>query len=144
MKPAEIYAHPRLFELEMRQLKEALAVMAELGAPVTNLPGTPVVPLSLIARYLPPGLARLILGRALAGGRGDKMPSFHVDLHGGASKTEAPHLQGAVVRFGERLGVPTPVNRLLVETVNGLFEKRIALNKYARQPEKFLRAVGSR
>jgi len=34
--------------------------------------------------------------------------------------TEIDHLSGAVVAEGERLGVPTPVNRGIVELVHGI------------------------
>lgn len=48
------------------------------------------------------------------------MPSLHIDLHGGRGKTEVDYLNGAVVRFGLRLGVPTPINRVLNETLLAL------------------------
>ena len=38
--------------------------------------------------------------------------SMQVDLERGAP-LELPWLSGAVVRFGEELGVPTPVHRLI-------------------------------
>jgi 2-dehydropantoate 2-reductase len=36
------------------------------------------------------------------------------------SVTEVDFINGAVVREGERLGVPTPVNRTLVACVKGI------------------------
>lgn len=36
------------------------------------------------------------------------MPSFHIDLHGGRGRTEVDYINGAVVRYGEHTGVPTP------------------------------------
>jgi 2-dehydropantoate 2-reductase len=48
------------------------------------------------------------------------------------------NLHGAVVRGGEKYGVPTPVNRLLTETLLGLTEGRIPLDRFAHQPEKLL------
>jgi 2-dehydropantoate 2-reductase len=36
------------------------------------------------------------------------------------SRTEIDFINGAVVREGERLGVPTPVNRTLVACVKGI------------------------
>ncbi|RLD06571.1 MAG: 2-dehydropantoate 2-reductase, partial [Chloroflexota bacterium] len=61
------------------------------------------------------------------------------DLHSGRGRSEVDYLNGAVVRFGKRFGIPTPVNRLLNETLQGLTRGEIPLETYARQPEKLLR-----
>jgi 2-dehydropantoate 2-reductase len=74
----------------------------------------------------------------VGGGRGSKMPSFHIDLHSGRGKSEVDYYNGAVLRAGQKLGIPTPVNQLLTETLLGLTAGQIPLNEYARQPEKFL------
>jgi 2-dehydropantoate 2-reductase len=93
MTPAEIYADPRLFQLEMRLSREAQAVMAAEGARPVNLPGTPVRLLSL-APSLPAFIARPLLAKAVGGGRGGKMPSYHIDLHAGRKQSEVEWLQG--------------------------------------------------
>ena len=66
------------------------------------------------------------------------MPSFHIDLHAGRKKSEVEWLQGAVVRHGETTGVPTPVNRLLTETLLGMVRGEIPVEEFSRQPEKLL------
>ena len=78
------------------------------------------------------------MGKAVGGGRGDKMPSFHIDLHSGRGKSEVDFLHGAVVRGGERTKVPTPVNKLLTDTLLALTNGEIPLEEYAHQPEKLL------
>ena len=138
MTPTEVYAHPRLFRLEAAQLREALRVMAASGIRVVDLPGSPVRLLAVALRGLPVDLARLLLRRRAGSARGAKMPSFHIDLHSGRGKSEVDYLNGAVVRLGERLGVPTPANRLLNETLLGLTRGAIPLETFARQPEKLL------
>jgi len=45
------------------------------------------------------------------------MPSFYIDLHAGRRTSEVEYLHGAVVRYGEKTGIPTPVSRLLMETL---------------------------
>ncbi len=137
MTPAEVFAHPGLFRLEMAMLGEALAVMRALGLRVIDLPGAPVRALALGTR-LPEVIARPLMRKAIGGGRGGKMPSFHIDLHSGRGRSEVEWLNGAVVRYGERAGVPTPVNRLLTETLLALTRGELPLETYARQPEKFL------
>jgi 2-dehydropantoate 2-reductase len=142
MTPAEIFAHPGLYRLEVAQLGEALRVMDAQGIKVTALPGTPAPLLAFAVRRLPLALSRPLLSRAVGGGRGGKMPSFHIDLHSGRGTSEVDYLNGAVVRFGERLGVPTPVNRFLNETLLSLVRGELAIDAYEKQPEKLLRRIG--
>ncbi|MFQ5616939.1 MAG: ketopantoate reductase family protein [Anaerolineales bacterium] len=138
MTPAEVFAHPGLYRLEIAQLREALGVMDALGARVVNLPGTPVKALAFAARYLPPSVSRPLLARAIGKGRGEKMPSFHIDLHGGGKYSEVGYLHGAVAAHGERVGTAAPVNRFLTETMLGLVQGDIPLDVFRRQPEKLL------
>jgi len=137
MTAAEIYAHPGLYQLEIEQLRECLAVMKAQGLGVVDLPGTPVRLLAL-ATKLPTWLSKPFLSKAAGAGRGAKMPSFHIDLYAGRTRSEVTYLHGAVVRAGEKLGVPTPVNKLLTETLLALAEGRISRDTYAHNPEKFL------
>ena len=59
------------------------------------------------------------------------MPSFHIDLYSGRGQSEVGYLNGAVVRYGEQTGVPTPVNRLLTDTLLALTHGEIPLDTYA-------------
>lgn len=138
---AAIFAHPGLFAMEMRQYREALAVMAAQGIPVVDLPSTPVRLLSWAASRLPLKLAQPLLVRALGSGRGGKMPSFHIDLHGGRGKSEVTFLNGAVARYGKRLKVKTPVNETLTDLLTRLTEGALPLDTYAHQPEKLLASI---
>jgi 2-dehydropantoate 2-reductase len=139
MTPAEIFAHPEIYKLEVQQLREALRVMAAQNINVVDLPGTPVRALAFAVRYLPPGVSRMLLRNAVGSGRGGKMPSFHIDLNSGRGQTEVDALNGAVVRFGERLGVETPVNHLLNLTLRELAGGEIPRNTYKHDPDKLLR-----
>ncbi len=93
MTPAEIFAHRGLFDMEIAQLREALAVMGAQQIPVVDLPGTPTRALAMAVKRLPAGVARPILRRAIGRGRGGKMPSFHIDLHSGRGKSEVELLK---------------------------------------------------
>ena len=141
MSPAEVLAHPGLYNLEICMTHEALAVMEAMGIHTIDLPGLPVRALALALR-LPTALARVILTRVVGGGRGGKMPSFYIDLHAGRRKSEIEWLQGAVVRHGEKVGVPTPVNRLLTETLLAMVRGEIPITEYSRQPEKLIHLLG--
>jgi 2-dehydropantoate 2-reductase len=138
MTPAEIFAHPGIYRLEVAQIRETLAVMHAQNIRVVDLPSTPVRLLAFAVRTLPASISRPLLQRAVGSGRGAKMPSFYIDLHSGRGKSEVDYLNGAVVRHGERLRIPTPVNRLLNETLLALTNGDIPLETFDCQPEKLL------
>ncbi|MCD4671415.1 MAG: 2-dehydropantoate 2-reductase [Anaerolineaceae bacterium] len=138
MSPTEIYRHPGLCRLELVMEREALRVMRAMNIPVCDLPGTPVKLMASVIRYLPNAISAPLLQPAIGKGRGDKMPSFHIDLHSGHGKSEVTYLNGAVVRFGEEAGVETPVNRLLTETLTSLTSGALPLETFAHKPEKLL------
>jgi 2-dehydropantoate 2-reductase len=137
---AQVFADPRLYGLEILQLKECLAVMQAQGIGVVDLPGTPVRALALATR-LPLWLSKPFLSKAAGAGRGAKMPSFHIDLYAGRGLSEVTYLHGAVVREGARLGVPTPVNQLLTERLLDLTAGKIPLDTYSGRPEKLLSEI---
>jgi 2-dehydropantoate 2-reductase len=64
------------------------------------------------------------------------MPSFHIDLYSGRGRSEVEWLNGAVVRFGEKAGVPTPINKVLTDTLQALTKGELPLETFDRQPEK--------
>jgi 2-dehydropantoate 2-reductase len=138
MTTAEIFANRKLYKLEIAMLRECLGVMQAQGIKVVDLPGTPVRALA-VGAILPLWLSRPLLKRAVASGRGDKMPSFHIDLHSNRGKSEVEYLHGEIVRAGEKFHVPTPVNKMLTETLLALTRNEIPLDEFAKQPEKLLK-----
>jgi 2-dehydropantoate 2-reductase len=140
MTAAEVFANRDLYKLEIDMLKECLAVMEAQGLEAVDLPGTPVRALAFATR-LPLWLSKPFLARAAGAGRGAKMPSFHIDLHSGRGKSEVEFLHGAVVRAGEKYHVPTPVNKMLTETLLALTNKQIPLEEFAHRPEKLLAKI---
>jgi 2-dehydropantoate 2-reductase len=137
-----LFADRRLYDVEIAVLRECLAVMDALGFPPVDLPGTPVRALALAARRLPRWIAQPALTRALGGGRGDKMPSFHIDLHSGRGQTEVRFLNGAVVRYGHQAGVPTPVNDVLTTTLEALSSGAESVETYRHHPDALLALLG--
>jgi 2-dehydropantoate 2-reductase len=88
-------------------------------------------------------LSKPFLSRAAGAGRGAKMPSFHIDLHSGRGRSEVEYLHGAVVRAGEKFNVPTPVNRVLTETLLALTRKEVPLEEFAHRSEKLVALLKS-
>ncbi len=138
MTPGEIYAHRGLYELEIRQLREALAVMKAQDIRPIHLPGIPSQLLAWIVETWPIPLSHPLLASVIQRGRGGKMPSFHIDLYQGKADSEVDALNGAVVRAGEKLGVSTPVNRYFHQTLLQLVEGQRPLDTYAHQPDRFI------
>src|SRR5258708_24631333 len=112
--------------------------MRGLRPPVVNLPGAPVRWLGWSIMSLPDALARPVLGRFVGAGRGAKMPSLNLDVQAGRPRTEVRWLNGAVVRQGAALGLPTPVNQVLTETVEALTSGRLDRAAYRHNPAAFL------
>ena len=140
MTAAEVFDHPGLFRLEMRMLRETTAVMHALGVGVVDLPGVPVRALALGTK-LPGFLAHPLMRQAIGAGRGGKMPSFHIDLYSGRGRSEVEWLNGTVVRYGQKAGVKTPVNKVLTGILLALIQGNLSLDTYARQPEMLLSQI---
>jgi len=138
MSPVEILDHPGLYRVEIAQLREAIAVMHAHNIQMIDLPATPIRLYAWAISRSPIWLSHIFLSRIAGRGRGEKMPSFHIDLHAGRGKSEVDYLNGAVVHFGEQLGIPTPVNRWLNHTLLDLTRGNIPLDTYTHQPEKFI------
>jgi 2-dehydropantoate 2-reductase len=138
MIPAEVFHDPRLFQLEICMLRECLRTMRAQNLHPVDLPGTPVRLLALAVERLPRHLSQPVLARAVGGGRGGKPPSLLLDLQSGRGKSEVDWLNGAVARAGTRLGIETPVNRFLSETLQRLAAGRVSREIFRGNPDKFL------
>ena len=137
MTPAEIAGDPRAFAVDRAAFLEAVRVMRALHVRPVDLPGYPV-PLLVRVMAGPAALARLIVGRRLGGGRGEKMPSLWEDLERGRRESEVGWLNGAVARDGARLGIPTLINARLTEVLEGLAAGRLDREEFRRTPEMLL------
>ncbi len=115
--------------------------MQKLDIPVVNLPGTPVRLMSLLIQILPVFLSRLIMKKAMASGRGGKMPSFYLDLESGRKKSEVVFLNGAVARLAKLNGFIAPVNQSLTEILMGIVSGTISAETYAKKPEELIRKI---
>ena len=115
--PEVVFAQDEMVDLEIGAWREALAVMAAASIPPQNLGGYPFAVLAPGIRHGPRALLRPILRKQIGGARGGKMPSLYLDLENGKGKSEVSWLNGAVVMLGEAVGVATPVNRALTETL---------------------------
>jgi 2-dehydropantoate 2-reductase len=120
--PQQVFADPALVDLEIDAWREALAVMQRAGIAPVNLGKYPFRWLAPLIRRLPKPLLRPALRSQAGGARGDKLPSLHLDLNAGKAQSEVAWLNGAVTQRGKLLGVPTPVNTHLTETLLSLVQ----------------------
>ncbi len=138
LSPSAIYHHPDLYQMELEQIKETLLVMRTLRIPVINLPGVPVRLLAGVVRSVPGSISQPVLSGMIGGGRGEKMPSFHIDLHSGKGISEVEELNGVVVRKGKELEIKTPVNQFLTSRLMAMIRRELPLDLYHDQRELFL------
>ncbi|MDE2573611.1 MAG: ketopantoate reductase family protein, partial [bacterium] len=90
---------------------------------------------------LPSAAARLLLASRVAGARGEKPPSLLADLRAGSPRSEVGVLNGAVVRAGKLCGVRTPVNTVLVDTLEDIVRSHALWAKFRERPEALIARV---
>jgi 2-dehydropantoate 2-reductase len=141
MPPGEVYAHPGLLQVEVAAMRELTAVTQALGVRIVNLPGYPARPLMWALGHLPTPLLSPLLHRLVGGGRKGRMPSLLRGLTQARTVSEVTDLNGAVVRYGARAGVPTSINRLLTETLEAIYAGGAdAWSEWRHRPERLVEA----
>lgn len=120
--PGTVFADNRMVDIEIGAWREALAVMRAARIAPVDLEHYPFGKLAPLIRFAPAAVMRPILRSQIGGARGGKMPSLHIDLHGNKGKSEVRWLNGAVVEKGKTVGVATPINAALTETLLRLVE----------------------
>jgi 2-dehydropantoate 2-reductase len=135
MSPAQVLAHPQLFRIEVEALRETVRVMLQMGFSPQNLPGVPTG-VFRPAIFLPYLILQPIMRHLLVKSRGDKLPSFNYDI--GRGRSEVKWLNGAVVKKGNQLGLPTPANAVLTETLLELVEDDQSKDRFRGRPKELI------
>ena len=142
MSPGQTITDCHLFTIERAAYLEALAVMRASSIHPMPLPGYPVPLLAWAMRRLPAATLRTLLSRLIVGGRGGKKPSLCMDLAGRRAKSEVQFLNGAVVRQGEKVGIATPVNRSLTDTLLSIAGGEEPWERYQGNPQALMARCG--
>lgn len=129
-----------MFELELRGIREAQAVMQAQGLAAVPLPRYPIRAL-FAAAALPEPIARALLSRRIAGARGRKPPSLLLDLRAGRGRTEGEALSGAVAAAGAAHGIATPVNATYARLLEQIAREPAQWERYRERPGVLLAAV---
>ena len=126
----QAYRHPVLRRLALGLMREGIAVGERAGVRFESLPGTSV-PLIKLAAYLPAALAGEVAARKAAKLetlwplKGSTWQSVARGRH-----TEMEYLNGEIVRLGRELGVPTPLNALVVSLMEEVAARRHHLSAH--------------
>lgn len=136
--PGTVYKSSAMFDLEVRMLRETLAVMKKLKLNVVDLPGSPARRLAGAVNRVPKPLLKPIMSRLVASGRGDKMPSFHIDLTARVGKSEVIYHNGAIAKAGMEIGVATPVNAALTDVLWKLTRDELDWRDFDGQPRRLM------
>ncbi len=140
-RPGLIYRSDPIFDLEIKMLKETLAVMKAAGHKVVDLPAVPATKLAFSVQRLPRALLKPGLSKLVADGRGDKMPSFHIDLTAGKGKSEVVYHNGAIAKAGKEHGVSTPVNAALTDILWKLTLEKLDWREFNGRPQRLIQEV---
>jgi 2-dehydropantoate 2-reductase len=138
--PARMVHFEKIYTLEIRMIREVSAVMAAMKLKPIDLPRGPVRAL-VASAALPSPLARAVMARQIAGGRGSKLPSLLLDLRAGKTHSEVGWLNGAVAAAGHANGVPTPVNSVYTRVLDDIAHMPQLWAKYRERPEALLSEV---
>ena len=141
LHPKAIYQYRPTYRLEMAMLKETLAVMNMQNLETIDLPGTSTGLLVGSIKYLPEALVKPFLTRIVGKGRGNKMPSFYLDLMAGKRQNEVVYHNGAVAKSGSALGISTPVNKALSETLSKLASQEMNYKDFEGKPDRLVAEV---
>lgn len=139
--PEEVFQNDQLANMEIDAWREALSVMKAAGIKPVNMGKYPFRLLAPLIMRLPYRVLRPILRNQVIGARGKKMPSLHIDLHGGRGRSEVDWLNGAVVRFGQQVNVPTPINQLFTETVASMLHDADRRAAWSRKQEQLTQSA---
>ncbi len=139
--PAQLYRQGVVFDLEMGMLRETLAVMRRLGIAVINLPGATARPLARSLAYVPRFLLRPVFTQVIVHGRGDKMPSFHIDLASGKGQSEVAFHNGAIAAAAKRTGMAAPINAALNYVLTSLAQGRMDPATFDGRSDRLLAVI---
>lgn len=141
--PKLVYNYGPTYDLEMEMLKETLDVMKAQKLKTIDLPGAQANRLATVvsSSLIPKSIVKPFLSNLVTSGRGNKMPSFHIDIMAGREQNEVTYHNGAVSEAGERLGIPTPVNQALNDILVKIAHREIDYEMFNGRPKRLVAEV---
>jgi 2-dehydropantoate 2-reductase len=139
--PKVVYDFRPTYLVEKEMLKETAAVMKAQKIKGVDLPGVTTGRLLFSIKWLPDAIVQPTLTKIIATGRGNKLPSFHLDLVSGKSESEVIYHNGAVAEIGDSLGIASPVNTALNDILSKIARKEIPYEVFDGQPKRLVAEV---
>lgn len=124
LDPHTIYQNPELFEIEYRQLREAVSVIDRENVALVELPGVNVPRLAWQVRLIPKRLLAPILQA------NTKPPSLKTELHQQWKRSDAAYLNGMVAKAAHDYGIAAPTNQALAISVTDIAEGRALWSQF--------------
>lgn len=141
LSPTKLARDSQLMKLEIKLIKEALAVGRAMGIRRVDLPGFPVRFFSKLAETMPVSVVAPLVAAKMKRARGDKLPSIFEDLEHPEKPSEVDHLNGAVVSLGREYGVPTPLQSGLVKVFHRCREDSEFWQSIRQNPRKLVETL---
>jgi 2-dehydropantoate 2-reductase len=141
-QPELIYKNQQTFKIEREMLRETLKVMSKLKLKASDLPGVSTARLAFAIKWLPTSVVQPILTNIVASGRGNKMPSFHLDLAAGKTSNEVVYHNGAVAAAAFSMNIPAPVNTALNDILIKMAQNEIDHEIYNGNPKRLVAEIG--
>jgi len=113
----ESYQYPQIRKLVIKLTKEGLKVIERAGIKTVDVPGFPLEPLKTMVRVPLSISSSMIKDIAKSLGKQPILGSTLQSIKRGKI-TEVDYLNGEIVNLGKKMGIPTPVNSLIVELVH--------------------------
>jgi 2-dehydropantoate 2-reductase len=113
----EVYVDPYLSQLVIRLIREGLAVVARAGIKLESLPDVSISLIRLLGRLPIKLAARLAAAKVRRTASTAPVLGSTLQSLRRHRSTEIEYLNGEIVRLGAEVGVPTPLNAIMVEMV---------------------------
>jgi len=132
---AEIRQNSLLFQIEYRQLREALTIIEALGVRLIDLPGAPV---NALANQLQLWPRDWLPNRLIT----PDLPGMRTELALRIPHSEAAYLNGAIAIAAYDLHLNAPINHALALTVQDVAEGRALWSQFRRDPRSLEALIG--
>jgi 2-dehydropantoate 2-reductase len=139
--PDILYKSDTMYDLEVRMIQEALAVAKKHKIKIVDLPLAPASQLASGVKRLPKFLFKRFLTNEIVKARGDKLPSFYMDLSAAKRRNEVIFHNGAITRAGQKVGILTPVNLAYTDILMKLAQEKIDWREFDGRPQHLFNEV---
>ncbi len=124
VSPETVYDEEELFNIEYRQLREAIQIIDLQKIPLVDLPEVALRRLGWQIRILPPNLLKKVLRPNI------KPSSLFAELSLKTGRSDAAYLNGIVAKTAHDIGIAAPVNYTLAVSVTDIAEGRIMWEQF--------------